>query len=288
MTCVEPHGLIASFGGRDSTREKAADMIDCALGSGRLSSDEAAKLRGLCTWLDSSLSGCALRGALYASTARQYWDQNRARPYSGGVPSIPKSSHNGCARQELSSFAVRPEAISVIHRRFCEWASGPYWALWVTDDESYCTVLDPSADVVAPWKCCADSEVVITPAERFAPIVAFQTFADHLRGREVIWRVENQAAGTCVVKAGPQVPALSLLPLRATSLMAALGCRVWAEYIPSPDNIADPLSRKGLDDPFVADKIATGVWTPVPPSADAGTVAGLEFGVLWERFAYIA
>ena len=152
------------------------------------------------------------------------------------------------------------------------------------DDASYCTVLDPPDDLIASWKCRADSEVVITPAELFASIVAFHTFADQLRGRDVLWFVDNQAAGTCFVKAGSQVPSLSLLSLRATSLMAALGCRVWAEYIPSPDNIADGLSRAGLEDSFVAKKLASGEWTFTRPSPEAGRIAGLEFTALWEQY----
>ena len=144
------------------------------------------------------------------------------------------------------------------------------------DSESLCTVHDPDVDAVASWKCRVGSEVVTTPADLYAALVALQALADHLRGRDVLWFVDNQAAGTSFVKAGSQVPALSLLALRATSLMGALGCRVWAEYIPSPDNIADPLSRDGLEDPFVATKVATGVWRFLPPSVEAGRSLGSE------------
>ena len=86
------------------------------------------------------------------------------------------------------------------------------------------------------------------------------------------------------MKAGSQVPALSLFSLRAISLMGALGCRVWAEYIPSPDIIADALSRDGLEAPFIATKLATGVWRHVSPSSEAGVVAGLEFDAPWAQF----
>ena len=74
--CRTPWSGNVVWGPRLSTREKVADIIDHALASKHLSSGEAAKLRGLCTWLDSSLSGRALRGAMYALTARQYWDHS--------------------------------------------------------------------------------------------------------------------------------------------------------------------------------------------------------------------
>ena len=67
--------------------------------------------------------------------------------------------------------------------------------------------------------------------------------------------------------------------------MGALGCRAWAEYIPSPDKIADPLSRDGLEDTLVATKIATGVWRSLSPSVEVGRSLGLEdFGELWAQF----
>ena len=100
--------------------------------------------------------------------------------------------------------------------------------------------------------------------------------------------MDNQAAGTCFVKAASQVPVRSLLALRATSLMGALGCRAWAEYIPSADNIADPVSRDGVEDGYVATKIATGAWRFVPPCCEAAVeVAGLDFERIWARHAYV-
>ena len=263
-----------------------ADIIDHALASKHLSSGEAAKLRGLCTWLDSSLSGRALRGAMYALTARQYWDHSTLIE--------PGSTLHICLQYlKAATLAIPDRSLSLLkptQRPLLLYTDASavglnvrIGALLVCDDASYCTVLDPPDDLIASWKCRADSEVVITPAELFASIVAFHTFADQLRGRDILWFVDNQAAGTCFVKAGSQVPSLSLLSLRATSLMAALGCRVWAEYIPSPDNIADGLSREGLEDSFVATKLASGEWTFVRPSPEAGRLAGLEFTALWEQ-----
>ena len=54
--------------------------------------------------------------------------------------------------------------------------------------------------------------------------------------------------------------------------------------MPSPDNIADALSRKGLEDSSVAEKIASGEWTWLPPSSEAGLLAGLEFDALREQY----
>ena len=46
------------------TKAKAIDMIHMALTSGQLSSGDAAKLKGLLTWLDTALRGRPCRGAL--------------------------------------------------------------------------------------------------------------------------------------------------------------------------------------------------------------------------------
>ena len=158
-------------------------------------------------------------------------------------------------------------------------------ALLVADgDEFFCTVFDPDDHIVTSWKCREDSGVAITPAELYAVLVAFQTFEVHLRGRDVLWFVDNQAAGTCFVKAGSQVPALSLLSLRATSLMAALGCRVWAEYTPALTPSQMLCRARDWKTPSSLRKSRRGEWTWLPPSSEAGLVAGLEFATLWEHF----
>ena len=54
------------------------------------------------------------------------------------------------------------------------------------DSEFLCTVHDPDVDAVATWKGRVDSEVAITPADLYAALVAFQAFADHLCGRDVL------------------------------------------------------------------------------------------------------
>ena len=161
-------------------------------------------------------------------------------------------------------------------------------ALLVADgDEFFCTVLDPDDHIATPWKCREDSDVAITPAEPYAVLVAFQTFEVHSRGRDVFWFIGNQAAGACFAKAGSQVPALSLLALRATSLMGAMGCRVWAEYVLSTDYFVGALSREGLEDTALAAKIAAGGWRYVPPCRDAALeVAGLDFESIWTRRAH--
>ena len=76
-----PHQVL--WAPRLSIREQVTDFIDRALRSKHLSPGEAATLRGLCAWLDSSFSGRALRGALYAlwEIALQY-----LRAVTGAVP----------------------------------------------------------------------------------------------------------------------------------------------------------------------------------------------------------
>ena len=271
-----PHRVLR--GPRLSTRETVTDLIDHAFSSRRLSSGEASKLRGLCTWLDSSLPGRALHGALYALTARHYWGTN-TKVEPGDTLEISPQHLRAAARavpgRSLALLAPTQRPVLLYTDASASGLKVRIGALLVVDDdEFFCTAHDPDDDIAASWKCRRDSEGAIAPAELYAVLVALQTFKVHLRGRGILWLVDGQAAGTCFVKAGSQVPALPLLALRVTSSMGALGCRVWAEFIPSADNVADPLSRYGLDHGYVATKIAAGAWRCVPPCCEAAVSSG--------------
>ena len=99
------------------------------LSSQHLSSGEAAKLRGLCAWLDSSLSGCALRGALYALTARQYWDTD-TKVEPGDTLDIClrylRAAAMAIPHRSFSPPRTHSEARSSIHGCPGEWIEGSH------------------------------------------------------------------------------------------------------------------------------------------------------------------
>ena len=56
------------------------------------------------------------------------------------------------------------------------------------------------------------------------------------------------------------------LALAIAASLPSLGVRAWYEHVPSKDNPADVLSRAGLADPQVAEKLANGTLKTEPLS----------------------
>ena len=134
------------------------------------------------------------------------------------------------------------------------------------------TVWDADQTARAAW---GPQETVINQAELQCGALVAATFAAELRGRDVIWWVDNTSAATSLVKAGSPTATMCRLALQASAMLAGLGCRCWFEHVPSADNPADVLSREALEDPLVASKVASGAWeyrAPVmPPPLAAAT-----------------
>lgn len=89
-----------------------------------------------------------------------------------------------------------------------------------------------------------------------APVVAL--IVPHLlRGRDIIWFIDNRAALAALIKgAAPRVDT-SALALLASLSFTALGARLWYERVDSKGNPADVLSRDALGDPEVEARIRT-------------------------------
>ena len=87
-----------------------------------------------------------------------------------------------------------------------------------------------------------------------------------------------------IVKAGSPSGSMSHLALTVTAVFAALGCRIWVEYIRSSDNPADPLSRGGLEDEAVRGQLAAGELIADPPQCPASH-ARMSFEELWTAAA---
>ena len=107
---------------------------------------------------------------------------------------------------------------------------------------------------------------------------------EKLRGRDIIWFIDNTSAESALVKCGSATLSMAQLALQASAAFAALQARVWFEYVPSADNPADVFSRAGYSDPQVACAIASGQIVTVravsPPTAD--------FTNIWEILETLA
>ena len=84
-----------------------------------------------------------------------------------------------------------------------------------------------------------------------------------IKGRSLIWFIDNQTAVSCLVKGASRVEDLSELTLLTNLALAALGTRTWYEWVPTLQNVSDPLSRDGWEDQTVKDKVSSGEWSPL-------------------------
>ena len=252
------------------TRERLVEMCTAAIQSRRLSSGTAAKMRGLATWMDAALAGRCLRAAGHALTARQYWDQ--CEEVTEGSNLWESLLYIAAAAQWMPDRCislVRPVAPPV--RVYTDASADADRVrlgakVLLPDGCTLVTVLDADQPLRETW---GPQDTVINQAELQCGTLVAATFAEELRGHDVIWRVDNTSAATSLVKAGSPTATMCRLALQASALLAALGCRCWFEHVPSADNPADVLSRDALDDPTVASMLAGGFWIfrqPVLPA----------------------
>ena len=88
----------------------------------------------------------------------------------------------------------------------------------------------------------------IFAAEAFAALALPPQHAELLRGRDIVWFIDNLASCSSLIRGGSAQEDVEQIALASHLLLMVLGCRVWFEWVDSGSNPADGLSRDGLDD----------------------------------------
>ena len=107
-----------------------------------------------------------------------------------------------------------------------------------------------------PWAAATDTpqqlvdglsrrETQIIPLELMAAAGMLYTYRDKLRGKDVIFFVDNQSVCCALVKGCSRSWDIQLLATSWQLLCPQLGCRGWIEWFPSESNPADILTREG-------------------------------------------
>ena len=125
------------------------------------------------------------------------------------------------------------------------------------------TVYDPPADVVSSW---GPFETKINQAELHMVPVLVASMAEEMRGRHVLWFIDNSAAETAMVKAGSPTESMSMIALAASAALVKIDTKGWFEHVASKDNPADVLSREALEDADVKARLISGEWLWREPS----------------------
>ena len=259
-------------------RESLTATIQDALCRGKMTSGEAAHIRGVAQWLDSVIAGRPCRGAMTALIARQHYEAE-----VGITPNLEMS-----LRYLLAAIEHLPDAVFELFAR-----SGPPVVVY-TDASAeghrvriggivYARGARPSVfvyDVSAHLRpLLGEGETVINQAELLAAPLLLHSAPGLLRGKDILWFIDNTSAEAALVKSGSPTQSMCHLALVASAALAGLGARPWYDHVASDDNPADVLSRAGYDDPRVQSMVESGQWqriAVVEPSIDH-----LHFDALW-------
>ena len=106
-----------------------------------------------------------------------------------------------------------------------------------------------------------------------------------LRGRDILWFIDNKSALSQLIRRTSSAADASQLAAVHSLTMAALGTRVWYEWVPSKTNPADVLSREAWDSPEVQLKLASGEWVRLSGVVPWPRLLTVDYTSIWEMFA---
>jgi hypothetical protein len=101
------------------------------------------------------------------------------------------------------------------------------------------------ADVLESF---AAREQQITPCEAFLGVIVPLNTAAFISGEDLLWFVDNQAAGTAMVKGSSSLHDVCSIVTYMHLMFAELSTRAYFDYVDSDANPSDGLSRDGMQD----------------------------------------
>ena len=102
--------------------------------------------------------------------------------------------------------------------------------------------------VISQWKPRTQQ---IYPGETLAAVVVPALCPTLLRGRDVLWFFDNEAAVSAIIRVSTAEPDVLILVQQAHLQFHELQMRTWVEWIDSSSNPSDGLSRDGLLDEWI-------------------------------------
>ena len=244
-------------------KEDLVEAMDRCMNEGVLTAAKAAKLRGGLGWSATASYGKCGRIGQAALADRQYRDKH--------VTCITPAIEKAFQFFKLLLEVVPPKRVRVVGAQgppvviYSDAYFVPYseqlpedgvrcrlgWVLFDGTKVPVGGTMDVKEDILAYWHE-RDQQIYI--AEMLAVLAATRHLEPHLRGRDVIWFLDNEGAlGTFVRGSSAHADAANIAA--ATHLFwARIQCRVWLEWVASDDNPSDGLSRHGLEDSWTLDQ----------------------------------
>ena len=242
-----------------STKIKATCLLQQLSDAHRITPADAAKLRGLFNWFEGTFIGKPLSGALSAFVARQYWEQTDAIT----EPLRLSMNYLDIVLRHMPARTVRmfprPEAPVVIYTDAsteAPCASACCLGMYIVcDGQHFVASVDVPEHVMLFWR---ERQTYINVLELVAVPLLAMSAPQFFRGRDVVHFIDNQVALQTLIKAASRVGDINHISLLAGLCFAQLHCRPWYYWVPSEQNVSDPLSRLGFQDPAIAAGITCG------------------------------
>ena len=111
-------------------------------------------------------------------------------------------------------------------------------------------------------------------AELTAFPVVLLGMKDRAADRDVIDFIYNQSALAALIKPASAAPDCAGVALKTGLLTSALNGRIWYGYVPSEQNVSDPLSRRGFEDLEVMKRLRTDKYSRLEIHTPWSTIIG--------------
>eukprot|EP00434_Breviolum_minutum_P046212 symbB.v1.2.041655.t1/scaffold8457.1/size11431/1 len=99
------------------------------------------------------------------------------------------------------------------------------------------------SQLIKHWKHCGKKQL-ITELELLPIAVGLSGYADYVKGRRVLWFIDNNSVKDMIVKGSTATPSLFCLLAECYRLAGNLQILWWVSRVPSKSNIADLPSRR--------------------------------------------
>ena len=100
----------------------------------------------------------------------------------------------------------------------------------------------------------SEKETHIALLEALPAVFAVLSLGEFLRGKPVIWFVDNQGSASSLVKGSSSDREVNRCVILAQWLWAYREILVWLEWVDSASNISDGVSRYGMRDPYLSEQ----------------------------------
>ena len=261
MACVRPflgttvnlsHSLETSTAvitANATMRASVADELETAAQQGQLEPHRASKLMGKTGWLATNSSGrlgrlgtAVLKSVQYRQNADlSECDCFALRAHASIVRTVPP-------RVVDLIPSDRPRATIYTDASWEPESEVPPrlgWVIFIRGERPLAGTMVIPPELVTTWKPRTQQ---IYPAEALAVPTVLLHYQDQLRGKELIWFIDNEAACASMIKGSSREQEVDALATLAHLLSFRLEAPVWYEWIDSASNPADGLSRDGLKD----------------------------------------